>query len=189
MNLEELDAIRKRSQTYSSKTDTNEISTSRGVIPTPWTTDRREINKRSFSESNSKWQPFSTEIQRAIEHDAEIAEVRGFQTAKPVFDAPFLEIENTTDASKENSMKAYEVEYRAVITLTAQDIQKAVLHGAEIIKDNLHLIYVKAVHERNGDQLGQIRTRNIQNNFHSRGRPLSASPVEAAGLGHGLEKD
>jgi len=46
-------------------------------------------------------------------------------------------------------MKVYDVEYRAVITLAAQDMQKAALHGAAVIKDNPHLIYVKAVHERN----------------------------------------
>jgi hypothetical protein len=46
-------------------------------------------------------------------------------------------------------MKVYEVECRAVVTLAAQDMQKAALHGAAVIKDNLHLIYVTAVQERN----------------------------------------
>jgi hypothetical protein len=46
-------------------------------------------------------------------------------------------------------MKVYEVEYRAVITLAAEDMQKAGLYGAAVIKDNAHLIYVRAVHERN----------------------------------------
>jgi hypothetical protein len=46
-------------------------------------------------------------------------------------------------------MKVYQVEYRAVITLAAQDMQKAALQGAAAIKDNPHLIYVRAVHERN----------------------------------------
>ena len=46
-------------------------------------------------------------------------------------------------------MKVYQVEYGAVITLAAQDMQKAALHGAAVIKDNPHLIYVRAVHERN----------------------------------------
>jgi hypothetical protein len=46
-------------------------------------------------------------------------------------------------------MKVYEVECRAVITLAAQDMQKAAIHGAAVIKGNPHLIYVKAVHERN----------------------------------------
>jgi len=45
-------------------------------------------------------------------------------------------------------MKVYEVECGAVITLTAQDMEKAALRGAAVIKDNLHLIYVRAVHER-----------------------------------------
>ena len=46
-------------------------------------------------------------------------------------------------------MKVYEVEYRAVITLAAEDMQKAELYGAAVIKDNAHLIYVRAVRERN----------------------------------------
>jgi hypothetical protein len=46
-------------------------------------------------------------------------------------------------------MKVYEVECGAVITLAAQDMQKAALQGAAIIKDNPHLIYVRAVHESN----------------------------------------
>jgi len=46
-------------------------------------------------------------------------------------------------------MKVYEVEYRAIITLAAQDMQKAELHGLAVIKDNPHLISVRAVHERN----------------------------------------
>ena len=46
-------------------------------------------------------------------------------------------------------MKVYQVEYRAVITLAAQDMQKAALQGAAVIKNNPHLIYVRAVHERN----------------------------------------
>jgi hypothetical protein len=46
-------------------------------------------------------------------------------------------------------MKVYEVECGALITLAAKDMQKAALHGAAVIKDNPHLIYVRAVHERN----------------------------------------
>jgi hypothetical protein len=45
-------------------------------------------------------------------------------------------------------MKVYEVECRAVITLAAQDMQKAALQGAAVIKANPHLIYVRAIHER-----------------------------------------
>jgi L-alanine-DL-glutamate epimerase-like enolase superfamily enzyme len=33
-------------------------------------------------------------------------------------------------------MKVYEVECLAVVTLAAQDMQKAALHGAAVIKDN-----------------------------------------------------
>jgi hypothetical protein len=46
-------------------------------------------------------------------------------------------------------MKVYEVECRAVITLAAEDMQKAALYGAAVIKDNPHLICVRSVHERN----------------------------------------
>ena len=46
-------------------------------------------------------------------------------------------------------MKVYEVECGAMVTLTAQDMQKAALYGAAFIKDNPHLIYVRGVHERN----------------------------------------
>ena len=55
-------------------------------------------------------------------------------------------------------MKLYEVELRAVITLSAQDMQKAALHGTGVIKENPHLIYVKAVHERGLNQLGSRGT-------------------------------
>jgi hypothetical protein len=46
-------------------------------------------------------------------------------------------------------MKVYEVEFLAVITLADQDMETAALHGAALIKDNPHLISVRAVHERN----------------------------------------
>ena len=46
-------------------------------------------------------------------------------------------------------MKVYDVEFRAVITLAAQDMQKAALRGVEFINDNPRLVYVRAVHERN----------------------------------------
>ena len=45
-------------------------------------------------------------------------------------------------------MKVYQVECRAVITLAAPDMQKAALQGAAVIKNNPHLIYVRAIHER-----------------------------------------
>ena len=53
-------------------------------------------------------------------------------------------------------MKLYEVEFRAVITLAAQDMQKATLHGTGVLKESPHLIYVKAVHERNFKPAGEI---------------------------------
>jgi hypothetical protein len=46
-------------------------------------------------------------------------------------------------------MKVYEVEYRAVITLSAQDMQRAALQGAAVIKHNPNLFHLRAVHERN----------------------------------------
>ena len=52
-------------------------------------------------------------------------------------------------------MKVYEIECGAVITLTAQDMQKAALRGAAAIKDNPQLIYVRAVHERNFEPAGE----------------------------------
>jgi hypothetical protein len=45
-------------------------------------------------------------------------------------------------------MKVYEVEYRVVITFAAEDMQKATLHGAAVIKDNAYVMWVKAVHEK-----------------------------------------
>jgi hypothetical protein len=46
-------------------------------------------------------------------------------------------------------MKVYEVEYRAVVTIVEQDMGKAALRGAALIKDNPHLISVRGIHERN----------------------------------------
>jgi hypothetical protein len=46
-------------------------------------------------------------------------------------------------------MKVYEVECRTVVILAAQDMQKAALRGAAVIKDNPHLISVRVVPERN----------------------------------------
>jgi hypothetical protein len=59
-------------------------------------------------------------------------------------------------------MKVYQVECRAIVTLAAQDMQKAALHSAAIIRDNLHLIHVKAVHERNFEATWKDRTPNSQ---------------------------
>jgi hypothetical protein len=46
-------------------------------------------------------------------------------------------------------MKVYQVEYRAVVTVVEQDMGRAALEGAALIKDNPHLLSVRAVHERN----------------------------------------
>jgi hypothetical protein len=68
-------------------------------------------------------------------------------------------------------MKVYEVEYRAVITLAAEDMQKAALYGAAVIKDNAHLIYVRSVHESNlepaWEDLSGIRGQSITRRFHN----------------------
>jgi hypothetical protein len=52
-------------------------------------------------------------------------------------------------------MKVYEVECRAVIKLAAEDMQKAALYGSAVIKENPHLIYVRAVHERDFEPAGE----------------------------------
>jgi hypothetical protein len=46
-------------------------------------------------------------------------------------------------------MKVYEVEYRAVVTLS--ELKKAASHAAALPKDNPDLIYARAVHERNSE--------------------------------------
>ena len=46
-------------------------------------------------------------------------------------------------------MKVYEVEYRAVITVSARDMQKAALQGAAVIEHNPNVFHLRAVHERN----------------------------------------
>jgi hypothetical protein len=60
-------------------------------------------------------------------------------------------------------MKVYEVECLAVITIAEQDMEKAALLGAALIKDNPHLISVRAVHERNVEPAWEDPTlRNSQ---------------------------
>jgi hypothetical protein len=44
-------------------------------------------------------------------------------------------------------MKVYEVECRAVIMVSEQDLEKAALHAAALFKDNPDLVYVRAVQE------------------------------------------
>ncbi len=62
-------------------------------------------------------------------------------------------------------MKIYQVECRAVVTLAAQDMEKAALNGAAVIKGNLHLIHVKAVHERNFEATLEDRNPNSERDF------------------------
>lgn len=44
-------------------------------------------------------------------------------------------------------MKVYQVECRAIVTIAASDMQEAASHSVAVIKDNLHLIVVRGVHE------------------------------------------
>ena len=44
-------------------------------------------------------------------------------------------------------MKVYQVECWALITLAAQDMEKAALDGPALIRDNPDLLLVRAVHE------------------------------------------
>jgi hypothetical protein len=46
-------------------------------------------------------------------------------------------------------MKIYQVEYRAVITVEAHDLQKAALDAAATLKVNPDLILLRAAHEIN----------------------------------------
>jgi hypothetical protein len=79
-------------------------------------------------------------------------------------------------------MKFYEVEYRAVITLAAQDMQKAALHGAAVIKDNPHLIQLRAVHERNLEPAWEDPSpKNSQKDSLVATLPFRG-PAEGAGL-------
>jgi hypothetical protein len=63
-------------------------------------------------------------------------------------------------------MKVYEVECRAVITVSEQDLEKAALHAATLFKDNPDLIYVRAVREMNFEA-----TRKDSSLNHKRDRP------------------
>jgi hypothetical protein len=75
----------------------------------------------------------------------------------------------------ERSMKVYEVECRAVIKLAAEDMQKAALYGAAVIKDNPDLIYVRAVHERNFEPAGEDPRLQSRANHRDRFNLLSHS--------------
>jgi hypothetical protein len=83
--------------------------------------------------------------------------------------------------AEETSMKVYEVECGAVITITAQDMQKAALHGAAAIKDNPHLIYVRAVHERNLEPAREdLSAKTIRPRLE---RPIEAQNINSSQLG------
>jgi hypothetical protein len=83
-------------------------------------------------------------------------------------------------------MKVYEVECLAVITIAEQDMEKAALLGAALIKDNPHLISVRAVHERNVEPAWEdptLRTHNkIRWRQQYRPAPLSNCSVENGSL-------
>ena len=66
-------------------------------------------------------------------------------------------------------MNVYEVECRAVITLAAQDMQQAALRGPAVIKDNPHLIYVRAVHERNFQMIDAITLKEVRSTEEPKG--------------------
>jgi hypothetical protein len=72
-------------------------------------------------------------------------------------------------------MKVYEVECLAVITLTEQDMATAAIHGAALVKDNPHLISVRAVRERNFEPAGEDPSLQI---WFSGGEPNSHSRSE-----------
>jgi hypothetical protein len=58
-------------------------------------------------------------------------------------------------------MKVYQVECRAIITVAAPDMQNAASHGAAVIKENPHLIFVRAVRERNSEPAWADRSSTI----------------------------
>jgi hypothetical protein len=57
-------------------------------------------------------------------------------------------------------MKVYQVECRAVVTVSEQGLEKAALHAAALLKDNLDLFYVRAVHEMNFEPTGEDPSLN-----------------------------
>jgi hypothetical protein len=74
-------------------------------------------------------------------------------------------------------MKIYEVECWAVITLAERDMEKAALRGAALIKDNPHLIYVRAVHQRDFEPARENRCskNSQQDSWLQRYRPVPLS--------------
>ena len=101
MGLDELEAIRRRSKTYNANTDTNEVTTARGIVPTPWDTDRNEMYKKTVFRRHSKWQSWSPEVQRALEYGDDENLLGPVVAAKPVFDAPKADLSFLTDAEGE----------------------------------------------------------------------------------------
>jgi hypothetical protein len=71
-------------------------------------------------------------------------------------------------------MKVFEVEYRAVVRIAAQDMKKAMSLGSAVIKDNPHLIYLRAVHERNFEAAAR------QSDYERVAHSLDQSLVELA---------
>jgi hypothetical protein len=74
-------------------------------------------------------------------------------------------------------MKIYEAECWAVITLAERDMEKAALRGAALIKDNPHLIYVRAVHQRDFEPARENRSseNSQQDSWLQRYRPVPLS--------------
>ena len=54
-------------------------------------------------------------------------------------------------------MKVYQMEYRAVITVEAQDLEKAASDGAAVIKENPQLIRLRGAHEINPESTWEHR--------------------------------
>jgi hypothetical protein len=74
-------------------------------------------------------------------------------------------LENATEEGG-RCMKVYEVECRAVITVSEQDLEKAALHAAALFKDNPDLIYVRTVHEMNFEPAREDPSLNTRQNVN-----------------------
>lgn len=89
MGLDEIEKIKQRSKAVQKQ-----------KLDSPWFTDENEMRKKTVFRRHSKWQPFSSEVVRAIEFDDEVPE-KGFAAAKPVFDAGFLGDPEPQDGTEE----------------------------------------------------------------------------------------
>jgi hypothetical protein len=59
---------------------------------------------------------------------------------------------------KGDSMKLYQVEYQAVITVEADDLETAEIGATAFVKENPHVIRVRGAHELNrAPQRGKFR--------------------------------